>query len=166
MARLLPAVLMLSCLSGCAASTTDYPSLALRDFERSGAQFDAVAGLPDLVPAALPADTAAAIDALDARMAQASAAFASEVPAARRAVRSGAGSAITSDRRSAALVALASLDSQRSQAAVVLADLDLIYVDTTLAFEQRNRVAQVREKALQRVREQDAVLAELRGALR
>ena len=47
----------------------------------------------------------------------------------------------------------------------MLADFDLLFADTTLAFEQREDVGKARNEAEARLREEDVILAELRGAI-
>jgi hypothetical protein len=158
-------VLGASAISGCAASNSTYPSLSIRDFERGQGSFDAPRGSTPIAIAPLPQDKAARIVALLDQIQASHARFMSEAPGARSAVVSGAGSAVGDDRWAAAQVALASLDSERSQAAVALADLDLMYAETSLAVERIEDVANAREAALARLREQDAILAELRGTL-
>lgn len=152
-------------ISGCAASNSKYPSLSIRDFERGQGSFDAPQGSAPIDIAPLPQDKAARIIALMDQLRSSHARFMAEAPGARNAVVAGAGSAAGDDRWAAAQVALASLDSERSQAAVALADLDLMFADTSLAVERIEEVASAREEAVARLREQDAILAELRGAL-
>lgn len=154
-----------SAISGCAASNSTYPSLSIRDFERGQGSFDAPRGSAPVEIAPLPQDKAARIVALLEQLRASHARFLSEAPGARSAVVAGAGSAVGEDRWAAAQIALASLDSERSQAAVALADLDLMIADTALAVERIEDVATAREEAVARLREQDAILAELRGAL-
>ena len=149
-------------LAGCAASSADYPSLAIRDFERERGSLDAPEAAPSAEPTPLPQDKAARIAALTEQLRGAHARFMDEAPGARSAARAATGTAPGDDRWAQAQVALASLDSQRSQAAVALGDLDLMFTDATLAFEQRDAIAAAREEALVKLREQDAILAELR----
>ncbi|MCR2835123.1 hypothetical protein [Parerythrobacter lacustris] len=163
--NLVALVLGATAISGCAASNSIYPSLSIRDFERGQGSFDAPQGSAPIEIAPLPQDKAARIVALLEQLQASHARFMSEAPVARNAVVSGAGSAAGEDRWAAAQVALASLDSERSQAAVALADLDLMVADTSLAVERVDDVVAAREVALARLREQDAILAELRGVL-
>ena len=150
---------------GCAQSSADYPSLAIRDFERVQGSFDAPDAQPVIAPAPLPEEKSARIAALRDQLGAAHSRFMAEAPSARSAVRAAAGTTVGDDRWGTAQVALASLDSQRSQAAEVLADFDLLFADTTLAFEQREDVGKARNEAEARLREEDAILAELRGAI-
>ena len=78
---------------------------------------------------------------------------------------SGAGAEVSSDDWAAAQIAMADLDSLRSITAIALADLDLLYADATLAFEQRQILAQAREEVTGYLREEDATLAELRNTI-
>ncbi|MXO89738.1 hypothetical protein [Pontixanthobacter aquaemixtae] len=153
---------LLSCtiLAGCASSGKTYPSLAIRDAERVSGFFEA----PEpLEPAPLRAEIAGQLDQIRAESANSHRAFMAAAPRARRTVASGVGAAVTSDSWAAAQVAMADLDSLRSVTAVALGDLDLLYVDATLAFEQRQAVAAARDEVIGYVREEDRVLAELRG---
>lgn len=152
-------------VGGCTPSSAEYPSLSIRDFERAHGSFTAPDTSAVLTPAPLPEEKSARIAALREQLAAAHGRFMAEAPAARSAVRAAAGTSVGNDRWAAAQVALASLDSQRSQAAEVLADFDLLFVDTTLAFEQREDVAAAREDALAKLGVEDAILAELRGAI-
>lgn len=163
---MLPVLAVLPALTACAGNETTYPSLSIRDFERNGAQYAVAQGEADLMPAPLPADKAARLGALRSEIEALHRAFLAAAPDARRAAENAGGAGPGSDRWSAAAVALASLDSQRSQAAVILADLDVLFVDTTLSFEDRIAVQNVRDTALTRIRAQDATLSTLRAMVR
>lgn len=152
-------------LSACAGSSADYPSLSIRDFERGQGSLEVPEGTADIRPSPLPADKIARIAALRTQIGDSHAKFMAEAPAARSAVRGAAGTSVGDDRWAGAQVALASLESQRSQSAVWLTDLDILFVDTTLEFEQREAVAEARDEATRLVRAEDEILAELRAAL-
>lgn len=165
-----PAKLCLSWLCalsvvGCAANSDKYPSLSIRDFEREQGSFDAPppAAAIEILP--LPQDKVARVAALLEQLRASHARFLGEASSARRTISAAAGTQPGDDRWAAAQVALASLDSERSQSAVVLAELDQMVVDATLAVEQRDGVVAAREDTLARLREQDAVLEEMRGVV-
>ncbi|MFZ1742694.1 MAG: hypothetical protein WAT93_07560, partial [Pontixanthobacter sp.] len=118
-------------LTGCASSGKTYPSLEIRDAERISGAFEADSAVT--APEPLPAATLAQLPQLEAGAAAAHRAFQSAVPAASRTVQNGRGAATASDNWAASQVALGELDSLRSQAAVYLGDVDLLFVDATLA---------------------------------
>ncbi|WP_128892219.1 hypothetical protein [Erythrobacter sp. HKB08] len=159
---LFPVIAMSVLLAGCATSSEDYPSLALRDFERTGS-FTAPDARPTLTPAPLPTDTRERLAALAAQLDQAHARFMEYAPTARRLANQATGTQPGDDRWASAQVAFAALDSERSQSAVVLGDLDLLYADTTLDFVVREEVEAARDASLVKIRQEDAILAELRG---
>ncbi|WP_209347251.1 hypothetical protein [Pontixanthobacter sp. CEM42] len=149
-------------LSGCASSNKTYPSLAIRDAERVSGSF----AVPEAIePAPLRAEIANQLGQISADASESHRAFMAAAPGARSAVTSGAGAEVTSDAWAAAQIAMADLDSLRSVTAVALADLDLLFVDSTLAFEQREAVAEVREEVIGYLREEDAALARLRNSI-
>lgn len=154
------------CLAaGCArAPEGAYPSLAIRDVER-------VAGT--LVPPAPPAPpappTPATLDRLGALTAQAQAAnarFLAAAPAARRTVGAGANAAVGSEAWAQAQVALAGLETVRSEAMIALADLDRIYVDAAIASVALGRIEADRAAVTAMVDEQNALIAALQAAMR
>ena len=154
-------ILSAAILGGCASADGKYPSLAIRDAERVSGSFTVPdAPKPDL----LSAETLDRVEQLRAEAVSAHQAFSDAVPAARAAVSRGRGAAVASKAWTDAEIALADLDSQRCRTAIVIADLDLLFVDTTLAFEQRARVAEARDAVLPLIREEDRILAELRNA--
>ncbi len=158
--------LSLVALSACASTGDRYPSLSIRDAERVGGEF-AVAP-PVAVPPAPPPiapETSGRLGQLRAQAATAHRAFLAAMPGARRAVSAARGASITDDRWAAAQVALADLDSSRSQAAIALGDLDLLFADAALAQEQRDEIVVARTEVSSLIAEEDRILAELRGAI-
>lgn len=159
--RLLPlAPLMLT--AACATSGS-YPSLAQREAERVAGAFEPDTAAPVPPPPVAPsADLAAGLANLQQQASEADAQFRAATPAAAR-LAAVAGSS-GSDSWASAQVALADLDSLRSQAAVALADLDLLWTDATL--EQgapREAIGAARDAVQAMVRAEDEVLARLRG---
>lgn len=165
-ARALLGLALAALLAGC-ASDDRYPSLALRDAERAEGSFEPViADIPTPQPSPLPAATENRLAGLVTAARESHAAFVAALPSARRAVAAGANGGVTSDAWAAAQVALADLDTKRSATAVPLGDLDLLYVDSTLAFQEIGQVAEARETVIALVSEQDRVLRDLRARVR
>lgn len=107
-----------------------FPSLARRPAERAyGTALPAPGPTPD-AQAPLPADATlvAQIAALTSQARKADAKFLARRPAAERAVAAAHGAAVGSDSWSAAQIALAELDSARSEGMVAMADLDRLLV--------------------------------------
>ena len=155
---------MALCAAGCASSDKTYPSLAIRDAERvSGTLPAGGADTVQTAPSPLPGDLVGRVAALESSARESHQRFLAATPGARGAVRSGRGAAVASNSWASAQVALADLDSIRSNTAIALGDLDLIFTDATLGFVERGKVAQARDQVLAMVREEDAILAELRG---
>lgn len=84
-------------------------------------------------------------------------------PGTRRLVEAAAGTDVTNDRWASAQVALASLESARSQSAVPLGDLDLLHADAAIALEQRATIEETRAAVTGLIAQEDAILANLRG---
>lgn len=153
-------------LAACAAGSADYPSLAIREAERVSGTFDpATAAEPAPPPAQPSADLLQRLSQLRAAAASAHRSFLESVPGARRQVQAARGSGVESNLWAAAQVAVANLDSARSQTAVPLGDLDLMFADAALAFELREPIVDARGEVAEMIAQQDAILAELRGAL-
>jgi hypothetical protein len=154
-------------LSGCAADTTNYPSLARRDAER-------VTGSADVVPAqqAAPLPSPQPSADLSARLAQ----LTTEAETAHRAflasrgrteqlVTAARGAAVASENWSVATVALADLEASRSRAMVALADLDSLYAAERVNGGTAEAVGAARDQVIALVGQEDTVLAELRGRI-
>ncbi|MGB7408528.1 MAG: hypothetical protein WA908_08480 [Pontixanthobacter sp.] len=143
---------------GCATSDDNYPSLAIRDVER----IDETVNAPQSLAAApLPAETAARVDALATDARDAHSRFMTAVPRARAIVRRGRGASVASDNWASAQVAIADLETLRSITAVPLADLDQIYTNATVDFEQRAMIERARAEITRLIVEQDRILTEL-----
>ncbi|HCB77184.1 MAG TPA: hypothetical protein DEP68_00230, partial [Erythrobacter sp.] len=93
-------------------------------------------------------------------------AFTDAVPAAERSVRAASGSSIGSDSWAAAQVALADLDSARSNAAIVLGELDTLYTAATVQAEDATAIVEARNTVIALVSEEDSVLERLRAQVR
>ena len=125
-ARLLPVLLPI--LATACSTAGVYPTLETRDVERITGTATPVAGEPS--PADTPAPAADLVSRLDRLVAQAREAdqqFRASRPAAEQATAAADGTG--GDGWSSASVALARLESSRSQAMVALADLDGLYAE-------------------------------------
>ena len=154
------------CLAGCTSTGSDYPSLSIRDAERvtGTLESDGTQVVPT-GPSAAPAGLGERLAQLTSAASTAHADFLAAAPQAERLVEGGAGAAIASERWAAAQVALADLDSARSRAAIQLGDLDLLYTDATLAWQEREAIAAAREEVTGMIAEEDAILARLRNQI-
>lgn len=150
-------------LASCASASKNYPSLAIRDAERVTGAFVITPPPGTSAPAPLNTAMAGQIDGVVARAQSNHRVFMETEPAARRIILSGADAAVTSNAWAKSQIALGDLDSLRSVTAVALGDLDLMYADATLAFEERDKIVAARQQVIDIVREQDRILAQLRG---
>ncbi len=89
--------------------------------------------------------------------------FTASAPAARRTVARTGRAAVGSNDWGAAQVALADLSSIRSDTAIPLADLDILYIAASVAAENRAQIEAARSSVIALVEEEDATLAELRA---
>lgn len=163
------AIALLPALAGCAAAAGRYPSLAIRDVERANGRFEPAAASALAVPeVALPAGAALPerLAALGADAAAAHRAFLAAQPAAALRVDAASGAAVGTPAWASAQVALADLDSLRSQTAVFLADLDTLMVAGAVQAEDVAAIESVRQQVIGQVGDEDAVLARLRAQLR
>ena len=156
---LLPALVV----SGCAASDNRYPSLEIREAERSGGTMQTPAQV--IEPAPLNEAATADISQIRTRATSAHEAFMAAVPAARRTALRGANAAVATKAWGDAQVALADLESLRSTTAIALDDLDLIFVNEKTGFEQLQDVENAQQAVLPMVAEEDRILNELRRQL-
>lgn len=157
---------MLGCsLGACAAASNAYPSLAIRDAERAAGTLQPAEPAP-YVPPAPPAAVLDRLDQLAADAASAHRAFLAEVPQARSAVAAARGADPGADSWSRAQVAVAGLESSRSRAMIVLADLDRIYVDAAIEGTELARIAATRDLVGGQVDEQNAAIEDMQRNLR
>jgi hypothetical protein len=153
-------------LSGCAAPRAAYPSLAVRDAERVQGNFQTEPGpVSPAIAAPLSADVTERLTQLQAAAASAHRRFLDAAPGATRLVNAASGASIASNPWSSAQVALADLDSTRSQAAVPLGDLDFMHTDASLSLSQSDAIDQARESVTSMIAQQDTILSALRGKL-
>ena len=159
-----PAALLASALmlTACASAQGEYPSLAVRDVERAQGQFEPVAAQRLDVPE-VAVDTMRAPADLAVRAGASHDRFLAALGDARRAVSAGRGAASGSEAWGAAQVALADLESIRSDTAIVLADLDTLHVANDVTYASSAALDAARAEVLRMVAEEDAALAELRA---
>ena len=157
-AALLPIVLV----AACKTPEGEYPSLAIRPAERATGTLYPV---KPYVPPPTPPAVSDRLAQLTAQVTMAHAAFERQVPAARNAVNAARGSGPGADAWSLAQVALAGLESSRSQAMIALADFDRLYVDAATQGGELTRIAAARDAATARVDEENATIGSLAGAL-
>lgn len=155
-------------LAAC-GSPEGYPSLARRPAERITGSAPVAAATEAASPAApLPADLS--VQSKVARLSQQARAandrFAATRPRAAKAVADARGAAVASESWSVASIALAELESRRSDAAVALADLDSLYAEVKVDGGDSSAIAAARDQVTAWVADEDAVLADLRGQLR
>ncbi len=158
---LIASAAMSALLAGCVGASERYPSLAIRDFERINGTFEPVD--PILEPSPAPAGQGTQLEYLIAQAQTAHNAFMEAVPAARSLVAAIDAKDPESKAWGDAQVALSSLDSHRSQAAIALGDLDLLYANASTDFVEREAIAEARETVIATIVEEDAILMELRG---
>lgn len=154
--------------AGC-ASSDGYPSLAMRDAERVTGTFSPVTDgeSTDSMPAPeIPADAtlSARIDMLLDAAKAAHTRFMDAAPRAKRLASAAGG--IGSDSWASAQVALADLESQRSQAAIALSTLDEIHVEGVTTNALPGIVSEARDTVISLVGEEDALLSQLRAKVR
>jgi hypothetical protein len=154
-------------LSACAADQGRYPSLARRPAERISGSSAVVAPAPALLPeiAASP-ELAGRLGQLVGRIETVHQRFLARRPAAAARVSAAAGAAVASDSWSVATIALADLESTRSEAMIALADLDAMWVTARIAGEEAPALAAARDHAIALIGQEDAILAGLRGRMR
>lgn len=168
-ACLLPALLLSAC-----AARSDYPSLALRDAERiSGSAEPAPAESPAPAPPQPPSgDMVARLGQLVEQARAAHGLFNERRGAAERTIAAGAGAATGSEGWATASVALAGLESARSEAMIALGALDEIYTAEAVTAAgggspaNRDAAAAAHSEVEGWVAEEDQVLTRLRERVR
>ena len=185
-------VILAALLSAC-ASHEGYPSLARRPGERISAPLAQAApgAVPRTAASQLPperitgsAPVAAATEAaqptpqplpleLQSRLArlreqarEGHARFSASTAATNGLVSAARGAPVASEAWSRASVALAVLESRRSEVMVALGDLDTLYVRHRTDGEEAAEIAEVRDSVTAWVSDEDAVLANLRDRVK
>ena len=159
------AALLALCLSACATGKDEYPSLARRDAERIGSSApgskpESTSPLP-VTPPNL--ELSARLDRLVDQARAAHGRFATRRTRAEQVI--GGGAASGSDRWAVATVALAELESARSEAMVALADLDELFAAERTANRDAAQIAAARDQVTAWIGEEDRVLEVLRRRL-
>ena len=152
-------------LAACAGSGDRYPSLAIRDVERTG---PVVEPAPPVEPVALPIQPVVPSDNIPVLVAQANDShrtFLARVPSARQLASAARASGRDSDARGRATVALADLTSLRSQTEIPLGDLDLLVAERTNRLEPAEEALAAHAQVLALVEQQDRTLDELWGLI-
>jgi len=159
--KLAPALLAMLALSACVDSS-GYPSLSRRDVEKNQAE-----PAPATPPGAIPdsPDLAPRLARLVEQARAAHEKFAAVRPRAEQLVSGASGAAMASEGWSVASVALAELESSRSDAMVALADLDQLYTARRIEGGDGASIAAARDQVMAWIGDEDQVLAALRGRL-
>ncbi len=151
-------------LSGCAGSSDQYPSLAIRDAERAVGQFTPTQANDEAPPTRAPA-SAQDIAQLVEQASESHKAFLSAQSSAGRLVSGARGTSTESDARARALVALADLTSKRSDTAIALGDIDLLAAQGKTEFSTSGDLEAAQTLIADIVDQQDRALAALWGQL-
>ncbi len=165
--RRVPLVLALLVAACATREDPRFPSLAMRPAERVTGTM--APGTPEPPPPALTPTTGDRLAALRGQALAAHRLFGEHRGRTAALAAAGRGAAPGSESWSVAQVALADLESSRSEAMIALADLDRLYVEASLAAAQSggspelDAVAKAREEVAGWIAEEDAVLAGLRG---
>ncbi len=166
MHRLASVLLLTLPLAACAAGNDGYPSLARRPAERVTGTAAPVAPVAELTPAPPSPELAGRLGQLIAQAQVADAKFTARAGETRRLVGAASGAAVASEPWSVATVALAALESARSDAMIALADLDALYAAERVAGGDGVATGEARDRVLTLVAGEDTVLADLRGRMR
>ena len=118
------------------------------------------------VPAPIGVATLDNVEQLAAQARGAHAEFLAAAPAARRSANAADAGRVGSDAWAEAQIAIADLETRRSQTMITLADLDRVYVDTSNAGEAIAPVADVRGEIAQLIEQENAVITELLNMVR
>ena len=170
MTRFAPALISaatLLLLTGCAADYNNYPSLARRPAERVSGTIEVApptaAPAPVLAPPS--ADLTARLGQLGEQAQAAHREFTGRRGRAEELVAAAGGAPVGSDGWAQANVALADLETSRSQAMIALADLDELYADARVNGGNAATIAATRNRVIDMIGEEDIALAQLRGRI-
>lgn len=155
-------------LSGCAASSDKYPSLTLRDFEKTPAVAAAPSPVPNAntpIPAAMSSDAIRQLAAERDSARSAHAAFMSALPIAQRKSFAARGTGPTTNIWADAQLAIAELTVHRSRTAAALANIDELIAQASIA--QRGLPAQItyQTEVAEMVARQDRAISGLGAGL-
>ncbi len=149
-------------LAGCATDSDRHPSLAIRDFERVQGTFEVASGEDGIEPP-IPA-SATSIEQVAQLLSQARQAhlsFLEFAPEAERQLAAAQGLSPDDNQWAESQLAFAELDTKRSQVAIMLGDLDLMFADTSLSYQELSEIEAAREEVRKLVAEEDSILREL-----
>lgn len=152
-------------LAACASDAAEYPSLARRPVERVTGEAPVVTPTPI---ATTPADPALA-GTLDSLVAQARAAdrrFAERESRARSLVGAAGGAAVASEAWSVATIALADLESARSDAMIAMAQLDTLLASAKIETQETAAISAAHDTVGAIIARQDSIIANLHSRLR
>lgn len=153
-------------LAGCAADYGNYPSLARRPAERVKGTAEPAAPTSVPPPAVMPSsDLATRLAQLTSQAEAAHREFTGRRARAEELVGAARGTAVGSENWSVASVALADLETSRSQAMIALADLDELYAAERTAGRDAAAIARTRDRVIDWIGEEDIALAQLRGRM-
>lgn len=163
-AAILVAVSALS-LAACASDTAEYPSLARRPAERVSGEMPVVAPTPI---ATTPADPmlGSTLDSLVAQARAADSRFAERESRARALVGAAAGAAVASEAWSVATIALADLESARSDAMIAMAQLDTLLASARIETQETAAITAAHDAVGAIIARQDGIIADLHSRLR
>jgi hypothetical protein len=162
--RLIVAIVLPPLLAGCASSSANFPSLAIREGERVSGTLQPVPGVPWVSPPA-PAEALGRLGGLEAEAQTAHSAFLARADAARGTIGAGSRAEEGSDSWANAEIALATLQSVRAPALLALAELDRIYVDVLTEAAEVEEIAATREGVVAMVETEDRLIGELNAML-
>ena len=160
--RLTAAATLAFLLSACAADRSTYPSLARRDAER---MVGTIAPAPPASESAPSPDLVAHLSQLTAQANSAHARFTARAPRARALSGAARGAAMGSDSWASAAIALADLESARSDAMIALADLDALYAAARVEGNDVAAITATRDQVSALIAAEDGVLAELHNRM-
>jgi hypothetical protein len=153
-------------LAGCASSSDQYPSLAVRDAERQTGQF--TVATPDTAPVQSAASAPETFTQLRGFVEQARSAhqqFVAVGTDAAQLVRGARGVRIDDDRRARALVAIARLTTLHGQTTLAMSDLDQLEFQAAAAFDATEDINAAQILVGQMIRDQEAALDSLSAKL-
>lgn len=147
-------------LSGCAASSEKYPSLAIRDFERAAE--NSVINESGSAPM-LSAKLSAALQDARELAASRNADFNGALAGVRSKIAATRGSGPNSNAWGEAQIALADLSRHRSQTAVALGNIDMIVAEASADLVDVGHEQAIQSEVAAMLAQQDRALAQLRS---
>lgn len=150
--------------SACSSTPADYPSLAIRDVERVGMTM-ATPSAQNWTPPQLGQAKLADISKLVDQAQTAHGVFLETAQNARTTIAAAEGLSAGSNNWSVAQIALAQLQSTRSDALIALADIDRIYVAASTAGEALGQITPAQAEVERLVEQENQVISELAAKL-